>query len=48
MCDRCGATVMLGNALAAGEHVPDAATLWLAARGWAQHGRHWRCGQRHE
>ncbi|HZX08855.1 helix-turn-helix domain-containing protein [Kribbella sp.] len=30
MCDLCGSTVMLGNALAEGHAVPDAAALWLA------------------
>ncbi|GAA3117414.1 DNA invertase Pin-like site-specific DNA recombinase [Kribbella aluminosa] len=45
MCDQCGAIVMLGNVLAAGEHVPEAAALWLAARGWARRAEHWICGE---
>ncbi|MER7244673.1 recombinase family protein [Kribbella sp. NPDC000426] len=48
MCGLCISTVMLGGGLAAGEHVSDAVTLWLAARGWARRGEHWICGRTHK
>jgi hypothetical protein len=46
MCGLCSSTVMLGGQLANGEleHLPAAAVLWLASRGWIRAADQWTCG----